>query len=435
MLHPPTHILSRAGALAALALSLTACGGDSENPPASRSRIHGVAAIGAPISGGNVGCECSSGAHTTATTAADGSFAVELGPDDFPCVINVSGGIAHGQPQAVPLHSVAHDPGTANLTPLTDLMFASLVGEVPAAWHARATQGDIAAITADRLATAFDKLQANLASLPGKLAAPADFHPITTPFRAQKGDPADDLLENYARALQSIALSQPGATAKAAIGEQLTQLAYSAHAFTVPGWTRFPLGLEKLPDGRESLVLEDPTLGRKIVSVRGRDAEGNITQVDQTGPFTSILSLMGNRIGMLSGRDSHLKHTVSQEDASSAHYVYLSDEFKEVDHRELHGKRLAAYDDSKYANDVVLGADGKLTHDGRQTPPIDVSRWFSAEGARDGRGQNATVTRARAYQRTADGKTTYAVVAVIAMDPDVPEALPAQQGVLLAVSR
>lgn len=436
MLHIPKPILFKAGALAALALALTACGGESDPPSPTRPHIHGVAAVGAPISGGAVDCKCASGTKAASTTGTDGSFTIELAPDDFPCALSVSGGIAHGAPQAAPLHSVPHASGTANVTPLTDLMVASLVGTAPANWYAGALQGDVANITAARLAAALDKLKANLASLPGKLELPADSHPITTPFKAQKGDAADDLLENYARALKAAGLTQADAVHLSAAGNKLTTVTYTARAFTVPGWTSFPLGLRKLPDGSESLLLDDPTLGRKAVPVRGRDAEGNITAVDGSGGFTSILSLMGNRIGMLSGRDSHFKNTVAPDDRSHAHYVYLSDEFKEVDYRELHGKSFAIYRDSKYVEDAVFGADGKpMGAGGQAVMPQELAQAFGPQGLRDGQGGDATVTRAKAFKYTANGKTTYAMVAVTAMDPDVPEALPAEQGVLLAVSR
>nr|WP_255662497.1 hypothetical protein [Acidovorax sp. D4N7] len=436
----PSRIIPRASACTALALALTACGGGSSPTTpnaATRPGISGVAAIGAPIAGASVACKCASGKYASATTAADGSFDVEMADSDFPCALSVSGGSVRGKPLGAALHSVAHAAGTANITPLTDLMVASLASEDPAKWYARATQADIgAAITEAKLAMALEKLKAALVVLPDKPVLPADFHPVTTLFKAHRSDAADDLLERYGRALSIAELSQDEAAARMAAGEKLTQTAYTAHAFTVPGWTSFPIGLKTLPDGSEALTLPDPTLGMQVLPIRGRDAEGNITAVDRSGAFTSILSLMGNRIGMLSGRDSHLKNTVSPSDESSAHYVYLSDEFTEVDHREVLGKRFAVYQDSMHLMDVLVGTDGKLTQAGAPSERLlYIAQLFSPEGSRDGQGEDATIARARAYKHTADGKTTYVVVMVVALDPDVPEALPAEQGVLLMVSR
>lgn len=444
MLHSLTPLMSKATGCAALALALTACGGgDGEAPgpgaiPAAATvRISGVAAVGAPVSAGVVACKCASGANASTTTAAGGSYGIDVAQGDFPCALSIAGGTARGKPLAAPLHSVALSPGIANITPLTDLMLASMLGENPATWHARATQGDIGAgMTADRLAQAHDKLGAALAALPGKPVPSPDIHPVTTPFKAQQGDAVDELLERYARALGIAELTHADAAARIAAGEQLTQTVYTAHAFTVPGWTRFPIGRKKLPDGSEVLVLPDPTLGTKLFPIGGWDAEGNIARVGRSNEFTAVLSLMGNRIGMLSGRDSHFKHTVSVADESNAHYVYLSDEFTEIDYREVLGKSFAGYQDSKYIRDVVISAEGKLkAPDDCSEFPIDVVQLFSPSGWSEGKGEEATVARAKAYRYTADGKTTYAVVAVIAMDPDVPEALPAEQAVLLMVSR
>ena len=440
MPHLSAPLLSRLGVCAALTLALAACDGSSSAEPAApnaimKSQISGVAATGAPVSGGTVDCKCASGKNASTHTAADGSFSVELADSDLPCALRVAGGTAAGQPLVAPLHSVARTLGTANITPLTEQMLRSLVGNDGAKWFANVTQGDIgAALTEETLAQAFAKLKIFLAVLPDAPSLPVDFHPVTTPFKAEKGDVGDDLLERYGRAFR--AADRPSADASSLAEAKGEFTSFQGHAFTVPGWSSFPIRIKKLPGGSEVLIVPDPHIGLKLALITGRDAEGNIATLDRAAPFTAVLSLMGNRIGMLSGRDSHFKHTVSAEDNSSAHYVYLSDEFTEVDYREVLGKSFAAYADSQHVADVAIGLDGKLTDaNGASAAPMDLTQWFSPSGWSNGKGENATVTRAKAYRYTANGKTTYAVVAVTAMDRDVPEAMPIEQRVWLAVSR
>lgn len=441
MLQFPHPNISKLSACAALALALAACGGGGSDPAtpdgATKSSISGVAAVGAPVSDGTVDLKCSSGRNASTHTAPDGSFSVELADSDLPCALRVAGGTADGKPLDTPLYSVARTLGTANITPLTHQMMRSLVGEDRTTWFANATPGDIGAtLTEQNVAEAFAKLKIFMALLPDAPRLPMDFHPVTTPFKAEKGDAADDLLERYGRAFR--AADRPLADLSPSMGaeDKLTQTMFAGQAFTVPGWTSFPIRISKLPNGNEALIVRDPNLPAQIALITGRDAEGNITALDRAAPFTSILSLMGNRIGMLSGRDSRFKNTVSKDDKSSAHYVYLSDEFTEVDPRELLGKSFAIYADSKHLIDVELGADGKLRQaSDPSSTAMDVAPWFSAQGQREGEREDATITRAKAYKHTANGKTTYVVVSVKALDPDVPEALPVHQSVGLAVSR
>lgn len=88
--------------------------------------ISGVAATGAAISGGSVSAKCLSGTGS-ATTNADGSYSVTLQNGSAPCLLRVTDE-AHG----VTLHSLLEQGQTkANITPLTELIVASVMGETP----------------------------------------------------------------------------------------------------------------------------------------------------------------------------------------------------------------------------------------------------------------------------------------------------------------
>ena len=113
---------------------LAACGGggSSDEPAAGATplALTGVAATGAAISGQTVEAKCSSGTGT-ATSNADGSYAINVTGGVLPCVLKIS-------PATGPaLYSVATGSGssaTANISPVTQLVVASLTGGDPAAY-------------------------------------------------------------------------------------------------------------------------------------------------------------------------------------------------------------------------------------------------------------------------------------------------------------
>lgn len=234
MFHFQKRKMVKTAFAAAIALAIVACGGEADDSDAAMapSTLSGVAAIGAPVVQGRVDCQCASGASATTSTASDGSFSLGLLDSDYPCALRLTGGTAQDRPMTTPLHSLARSAGTANITPLTDLMVASLSGQRPTDWLAGARPGDMAGIITDaRLSQALDSLSSALASLPDQLVLPANFHPITSLFGAQPEDSAHDLLEDYARALQAAGLTQDSATARVAAGEKL---APSSHRATAP---------------------------------------------------------------------------------------------------------------------------------------------------------------------------------------------------------
>lgn len=99
-------------------------GGDGVSPTAAS--VSGTAATGAAIAGGLVSLKCVSGASGIATTGADGGYVLNLSDSRFPCIGRVDYTDSANTRQK--LHTSITAPGTANITPVTELLLASLTG-------------------------------------------------------------------------------------------------------------------------------------------------------------------------------------------------------------------------------------------------------------------------------------------------------------------
>ena len=121
----------------------TGCGGGDSSSgavslasPASTT-LSGTAAVGSPIVGGGLNVVCSAGAPLMTSTSANGSWTVDTTSQTFPCAVQVKGGTVAGATNLITYHSIALNPGIANVTPLTDLLLANLAGTAtPSAWYA-----------------------------------------------------------------------------------------------------------------------------------------------------------------------------------------------------------------------------------------------------------------------------------------------------------
>ena len=108
-------------------LLATACGSDESSSggdgPTGPITVTGTAATGLAIADSPVDIRCKTGT-ATATTAADGTYSVELAEDaELPCLLRVT------QPGGPMLHSVLGSGSTvANITSVTDLVVARLAG-------------------------------------------------------------------------------------------------------------------------------------------------------------------------------------------------------------------------------------------------------------------------------------------------------------------
>lgn len=149
----------------AIALGLAACGGGGSGGSTGTSTaaitIKGTAITDAPIANANVDAKCASGSGS-AQTSASGAFQINLTNAALPCVLSVPDGT--GALYSVVETGAGSSP-TANLTPLTDALVASLAGTPPATLYTTFNAAAQARITAAGVATARTNLAAALSSV------------------------------------------------------------------------------------------------------------------------------------------------------------------------------------------------------------------------------------------------------------------------------
>ncbi|CAG2139634.1 hypothetical protein LMG31506_02144 [Cupriavidus yeoncheonensis] len=147
------------------AAALSACGGGSDSQPSApaattpstpTTKIAGTAAVGAALANATVQAKCASGSGT-ATTAADGTFSIDIPNARRPCVLSVS------TPDGTTLHSVVEAgsgmTATANITPLTELITASIAGKSTNEFFASFDEQAQAKLTTDGVSTALDNVK------------------------------------------------------------------------------------------------------------------------------------------------------------------------------------------------------------------------------------------------------------------------------------
>lgn len=161
-------LLARQIAAISLPALLAACGGGGSDSTATTPTtptaltLTGTAATGAAIGGGKVSAKCAAGTADTPTTLSDGSYRISVTGGALPCVLQVTS--ADG---ATTLYSVATGSGasaTANITPLTQLVVASLTGTDPAAYFGSFDAGAAAAVTSTAVSTAQTAVVTTLAA-------------------------------------------------------------------------------------------------------------------------------------------------------------------------------------------------------------------------------------------------------------------------------
>ncbi len=129
-------------AASAVALLVAGCGGGGGG---SSLQLSGTAATGAALADAQVEVQCAQG-EGSATTNATGGYTVNVGSGQLPCLVQVKGTTAGGV--EVTLHSIADEAGpggviTANVTPVTEMIVAYLLGALPAEAFANFDAGQI----------------------------------------------------------------------------------------------------------------------------------------------------------------------------------------------------------------------------------------------------------------------------------------------------
>ena len=184
-------------------LALAACGGGGGGTPASTDlTLSGTAATGAAVASAPVAAKCASGTGT-ATSGADGGFAMTVSGGALPCVLRVTAA------DGTVLHSVASGSGSsarANISPLTDLAVAHLAGTEPSAlWD----NFEPARVSSEAVASAAAVVLAVVESVGGDASA------VGNPFTASLAPPNGSNPGNaYDQALESLktALDNAGLT-------------------------------------------------------------------------------------------------------------------------------------------------------------------------------------------------------------------------------
>ena len=185
-----------------MAAVLTACGGGGgDSAPAAAApttKISGTAAVGAAIANATVQAKCASGSGT-ATTAADGTFTINIANLQRPCVLSVSA------PDGTVLHSVI-EAGTgtavvANITPLTELITAALAKGDTNAFFAQFDANAQARLTAANLTDANGTVRQLLLGLFDLTGVDAIKGTLVAANGANAGNALDKLLDQLGAGL------------------------------------------------------------------------------------------------------------------------------------------------------------------------------------------------------------------------------------------
>lgn len=210
MRFPARRDIHRPLTLSALALLMTACGSDdstSNNAVTPAATLTGTVAVGAAVGGASINAKCVTGSYTT-TSKPNGSYGMVIPSGNFPCAVKATGSSLG----STALHSMASAPGTANITPLTDLALALQVnttaGQDLATWFANPSS--LATISSN-LSSAADSLRAALVAA-GYTVPVAWTAGSSTPFNGSfTPDPLNDPFDRLLEALAD-AISDPSST-------------------------------------------------------------------------------------------------------------------------------------------------------------------------------------------------------------------------------
>lgn len=198
------HILLSAVAAAAL----VACGGGGDSasnstpagPASTSTTISGTAAMGASIPNATVEVKCAKGSGT-ATTGADGRFSITLTDATRPCVLSVEA------PDGTTLHSVVEaGSGTqavANITPLTELVAASIAGGDTAEFFANFDATAQAKLTTDALTDAKQSITLALSGIVDLTGIDPLKDPLVAATGNTQGNGLDQKLDALGAALQA----------------------------------------------------------------------------------------------------------------------------------------------------------------------------------------------------------------------------------------
>ncbi len=233
------RVLTRARACVFMGLSsllLAGCGGGGgggDGPPAGGGTnppptptppptvtIVGTAATGAPLAGAAIELKC---AHTSiaAHADADGHYRIDSVPGDAaPCLLRArQASVAY----VTPVNSLGVGTITVNATPLTHLLSSRLLGEPADRAFQNATAMTFSLVDAAGISAARGRVRAQIDRL-GITVPGLSSDWIGTSFKAQPGDPQDDLIEALHSALASHGLTVASAATQLASNDAVLHL-------------------------------------------------------------------------------------------------------------------------------------------------------------------------------------------------------------------
>ncbi|WP_342618568.1 Ig-like domain-containing protein [Rhodoferax sp. GW822-FHT02A01] len=213
-------------------VSLAACGGGGgggnvgsgagstggSNPTVAS--LSGVVAVGNPVVNAEVHVVCATGvAPPPSRTDANGNWQVVLNGQGLPCAAEASGGTVAGVPNSNVYHSVTISSATVNVTPLTDLLVANMVGNPsPSTWFSSlaGSSAGLSALTQTQADTALANLNAAFPTLP--MYADGN-NPFFSVFSPTPGNPQDDMLEALRVAMTNSGVSHASLLGSAAASQ------------------------------------------------------------------------------------------------------------------------------------------------------------------------------------------------------------------------
>ena len=194
------------------AILVSGCGGgdsSSQSIPADQSVIGGTAAYGAPLAGATITLVDANGVSKTTTSAADGSYSINVTGLATPFLITASGqsGDEVKSYSALLLETPAKGVSTTvNVTPLTTAIvaLASSTGSNPEQFSDPAILKNL---DTAKLIKAEETIKAIIAEIVKDAGLPTTFDPVKSDFKATIGTPADKLLETV-----KVTVSETGVT-------------------------------------------------------------------------------------------------------------------------------------------------------------------------------------------------------------------------------
>ena len=195
---------------------LVACGGggsgsdDSVAEPVAPVRVSGVVARGAALVEAKVSARCVSGPVVSAISGSSGAYAMEVGADALPCVLEaVSADGVWRLHSVVPAPETASpvaaaSPRTAHITPLTELLVAQLAGVAPSSFMAKANARSLGATITSINITQAHATVGSVLRLMGVNPAPITdvlAQPLVAASAIQRGNAHDKVLDALAAAM------------------------------------------------------------------------------------------------------------------------------------------------------------------------------------------------------------------------------------------